>query len=70
MNEQTKKILGYTLLGFLVVLVSGLLADFLLPETGIGDAGRFAVPLLTGVMIGLYIHMRFREILDLEHHFS
>lgn len=70
MKKQTKKILAYTLSAFLLVLVSGILADTLLPDTGIGDAGRFAVPLLTGVLTGLYIHMQFREILDVEHHFS
>jgi hypothetical protein len=70
MNEETKQILIYTVSALLLVLVSGLVADTLLPDTGIGDAGRFATPLLTGVLAGLYIHMRFREILDVEHHFS
>ena len=70
MNEQTKQILIYTVSALLLVLVSGLVADTFLPENGIGDAGRFTVPLLTGVLTGLYIHMRFREILGVEHHFS
>ena len=70
MNEETREILIYTVSALLLVLISGILANTFLPETGIGDAGRFAAPLLTGVIAGLYIHMRFRKILDVEHHFS
>lgn len=66
MNEQNFEVLKYTGLAFLLVIASGLVAYYLTPDTMLGKAVRSAVPVLTGVGAGLWIHFRFRDILDFD----
>ncbi|WP_414838073.1 hypothetical protein ACK3SF_01585 [Candidatus Nanosalina sp. VS9-1] len=66
MKEQNFEVLKYTAAAFFLVLISGLVANTFAPDTEIGRLIEFGVPLLTGVAAGLWIHFRFRDILDLD----
>ena len=66
MNEKNFEVLKYTGLAFILVLVSAFLTYYATSDNTLGNAIRFAVPLLTGVASGLWIHFRFRDLLDFE----
>lgn len=66
MKEKDFEVLKYTGLAFLSVIVSAFLTYYVTSDNTLGNAFRFAVPMLTGVAAGLWIHLRFRDLLDFE----
>lgn len=66
MKDDTKHILKYTLAALAWVLLSGLLAYVLTSDNDVGNMIRFAVPVVAGVFAAVYIHFRFRDILNFE----
>ena len=66
MNEKNFEVLKYTGLAFLSVILSAFLTYYVTSDDTLGNAVRFAVPLLTGVTAGLWIHFRFRDLLEFE----
>jgi len=61
MKKLNKKALTYTVLGSASVLAIALTTDLLAPKNGFGEALRFSMPILTGLITGAIIFYKLKQ---------
>lgn len=64
MKEQSRKALKYTGTGIIAVLAVAITIDFVSPDNQVGMLLRFLGPLLTGFIIGVWIHSKIASEID------